>query len=342
MGSSDFTIGKYTIKPGERASFDLPVTTLYTHTPVAIPVQVIRGKKPGPRVFVSAALHGDEINGVEIIRRFLFHGSLKRLRGTIIAIPIVNVHGFINHSRYLPDRRDLNRSFPGSSKGSLAARLAYLFMKEIVSKCTHGIDLHTGAIHRDNLPQIRANLDDDETSRLAAAFGVPVLLNSDLRDGSLREAAAEAGIPMLLYEAGEALRFNEVSIRAGVRGIINVLRALDMIPKSSKATKKVISPIIARSSVWYRAPASGIMRNAIALGARVSKNQVLGIVADPFGKTESPVIAQHNGILIGRTNIPLVNEGDALFHVARFGQVGLVEESLEEFQELHVPNSVPI
>ena len=339
MSTSDLTIGKHVIKPGETASFDLPVTTLYTHTPVAIPVHVIRGKRPGPRLFISAAIHGDEINGVEIIRRFLFHSSLKRLHGTIIAIPIVNIHGFINHSRYLPDRRDLNRSFPGSSKGSLAARLAYLFMNEIVSKCTHGIDLHTGAIHRDNLPQIRANLDDKETAWLAEAFGVPVLLNSDLRDGSLREAAAEAGIPMLLYEAGEALRFNEVSIRAGVRGIINILRALEMIPKSSKPAKKRISPIIARSSVWYRASASGIMRNPVALGTRVSKDQILGIVADPFGKTEYPVIAQHNGIVIGRTNIPLVNEGDACFHVARFGQVGLVEESLEEFQELHVPTT---
>ena len=342
MSSDELIIGEHTIKPGENTRFNLPVTTLYTSTPVAIPVHVIRGRKPGPKVFISAAIHGDEINGVEIIRRFLKHSSLKRLHGTIVAIPVVNVHGFINHSRYLPDRRDLNRSFPGSVKGSLAARLAQLFMKEIVSQCTHGIDLHTGAIHRDNLPQIRANLDDPETLKLAEAFGVPVLLNSDLRDGSLRECAAEQGIPMLLYEAGEALRFDEVSIRAGVRGITNVLRALEMLPKSSKPAKKLIGTITARSSAWSRAPSSGIMRNAVSLGARVKKDQVLGVVADPFGETESPVISTHSGILIGRTNLPLVNEGDALFHVARFGQVGLVEESMQDFQELHVPSTTSV
>jgi len=342
LNENDIIIGDVTIKPGETISFDLPVTKLYTHTPIAIPVQVIRGKKPGPRIFVSAAIHGDEINGVEIIRRLLKQSSLKRLRGTLIAIPIVNIHGFINHSRYLPDRRDLNRSFPGSLKGSLAARLAHLFMTEIVNQCTHGIDLHTGAIHRDNLPQIRANLDDEETMQLAEAFGVPVLLNSDLRDGSLRESAAQQGIPMLLYEAGEALRFDEVSIRAGVRGVTNVLRMLGMLPKLSKGSKKRIEPIIARSSAWERAPSSGIMRNAVNLGARITKGQVLAKIADPFGQTENEIIAQYNGIIIGKLNLPLVNEGDALFHVARFGQVGLVEERLEEFQELHVTEDQPL
>ncbi len=342
MNDNDIVIGNVRIKPGETTSFDLPVTKLYTNTPVAIPVHVLRGKKPGPKLFISAAIHGDELNGVEIIRRLLKQSSLHRLQGTLIAIPIVNVHGFINHSRYLPDRRDLNRSFPGTLKGSLAARLANLFMNEIVMQCTHGIDLHTGAIHRDNLPQIRANLDDEETLRLAESFGVPVLLNSDLRDGSLRESAAEQGIPMLLYEAGEALRFDEVAIRAGVRGVTNVLRTLDMLPKSSKAKKPRIAPIIARSSVWARAPSSGILRNTVKLGVRISKGQVLGVIADPFGQSESAIVAQHDGIVIGKSNLPLANEGDALFHIARFGEVGLVEESLGDFQELHVNNNPPI
>jgi len=342
LKDNNIVIGNVTIKPGETASFDLPVTRLYTHTPVAIPVNVIRGKKPGPILFISAAIHGDELNGVEIIRRLLKQSSLKRIHGTLIAIPVVNVHGFINHSRYLPDRRDLNRSFPGTLKGSLAARLANLFMTEIVNQCTHGIDLHTGALHRDNLPQIRANLDHEETAMLAEEFGVPVLLNSDLRDGSLRESAAEKGIPMLLYEAGEALRFDEVSIRAGVRGVTNVLRALGMLPKSKKTRKMHIKPIIARSSAWARAPSSGIMRNAVKLGARINAGQVLGVVADPFGQSEKEIIAPYDGIVIGRTNLPLANEGDALFHIARFGKVGLVEESLEEFQEFHVNGNVPV
>ena len=214
--AEDFIIAGTEVSPGTRRTLELPVASLYSHAPMTLPVQVVCGRHDGPRLFVSAALHGDEINGVEIIRRLLRLPSLKKLRGTLLAIPIVNVYGFVNRSRYLPDRRDLNRSFPGSVRGSMAARLADLFLKEIVDRCNYGIDLHTGAIHRENLPQIRANLDDEETARIARAFHVPLLLNSDLRDGSLREIAAERGIPMLLYEAGEALRFDERAIRAGV------------------------------------------------------------------------------------------------------------------------------
>lgn len=340
MSLSSFNIAGIDIAPGKRATIALPVTKLYTHAPIEIPIHVIRGKQDGPRLFISAAIHGDEINGVEIIRRLLKQAALKRLRGTLVTVPVVNVHGLINHSRYLPDRRDLNRSFPGSERGPLASRLAYLFMKEVVAKCTHGIDLHTGAIHRANLPQIRANLDDEETARLARAFSVPVLLNSTMRDGSLREAAAEKGIPMLLYEAGEALRFDEVSIRAGVRGIIKVMRELEMLPPSRKKTKASKEPMVARSSSWLRAPSSGIFRPVVALGARVEKEGLLGVIEDPFGEVEDPVHAKFSGIVIGRINLPLVNEGDALFHIARFGKVEKAEATVEEFRELHEPDNV--
>ena len=341
MTNQPLTINGITVKPGTRVSIDLPTGRLYTHTPLTVPVHVVSGKKAGPRLFISAAIHGDEINGVEIIRRFLKLPALKRLHGTIIAIPIVNVHGLINHSRYLPDRRDLNRSFPGSEKGSLAARLANTFMKEIVEKSTHGIDLHTGAIHRDNLPQIRANLDDEETERLARAFNAPVIISSNLRDGSLRESASEYGIPMLLYEAGEALRFDEVSIRAGVKGIINVMRELEMLPPSRSTRKRQIEPVVARSSYWVRAPDSGILRAMIPLGARVKKNTLLGVVADPFGETEANVQAQYSGIVIGKTNLPLVNEGDALYHIARFEDIEEIEAKVDEFQEEHSPELIP-
>jgi len=340
MPNTPLTIHGLTFAPGTRTTIELPVGRLYTHTPMTMPVHVIKGKKTGPRLFVSAAIHGDEINGVEIIRRLLKLPALKRLRGTIIAVPIVNIHGLINHSRYLPDRRDLNRSFPGTEKGSLAARLAYLFMKEIVTQSTHGIDLHTGALHRDNLPQIRANLDDEETNKLARAFDVPVIISSNLRDGSLREAAAEYGIPMLLYEAGEALRFNEVSIRAGVKGIINVMRTLEMLPPSRSKSKRHIEPVVARSSSWVRASDSGILRAMVPLGSRVKKNTLLGVVADPFGETESSVISSFNGIVIGRTNLPLVNEGDALYHIARFEDIHEIEAKVDEFHEEH--SSEPI
>lgn len=335
MTESPLIINGTTILPGTTTTVDLPVGRLYTHVPMTMPVHVIRGKKPGPRLFISAAIHGDEINGVEIIRRLIKLPALKRLKGTIIAVPIVNIHGLINHSRYLPDRRDLNRSFPGSDKGSIAARLAYLFMNEIVCQSTHGIDIHTGAIHRDNLPQIRANLDDEETDKLARAFNVPVIISSNVRDGSLREAAAEQGIPMLLYEAGEALRFNEVAIRAGVKGIINVMRTLEMLPTPSRTSTKIIEPMVARSSAWVRAPDSGILRAMVSLGSRVKKDTLLGVAADPFGTSETQIFSNYNGIVIGRTNLPLVNEGDALFHIARFEHVSEAAHMVDEFQEEH-------
>lgn len=316
-------------------TLELPLPHLYTRTPMTMPVHVRRGRRAGPSLFVCAAVHGDELNGVEIIRRLMKRRALSRIRGTIIAVPFVNVYGVIDRSRYLPDRRDLNRSFPGSGRGSLAARLADLFMTEIVAHCTHGIDLHTGALHRGNLPQVRGNLDDEETLRLAGLFGVPVLINADLRDGSLREAAAARGIPMLLYEAGEALRFDEVSIRAGVQGILNVMRGLDMLAPTRGRKRPTHEPFVARSSAWVRAPASGIFRGTVPLGAHVKNHELLGTIAEPVGDTESEVRASRGGIVIGRSNLPLVLEGEALFHIASFEDLREVAEQVEEFQSSH-------
>lgn len=335
--SDSFIIGNKSIPRRSRDLIELPLPPLYTHTPLNLPVHILRGAKDGPRLFVSAAIHGDELNGTEIIRRLLKQPALKRLRGTLVAVPIVNIYGLLNHSRYLPDRRDLNRSFPGSGKGSLAARLANLFMTEIVDNCTHGIDLHTGAIHRSNLPQIRANLDDEETAKLATAFGVPVLLNANLRDGSLREAAAQQGIPMLLYEAGEALRFNEVAIRAGVKGVINVMRTLGMLPASRVRRKKIKEPFIARSNTWVRASASGLFRKVSSLGSRVKRGEIIGLIDDPFGGSEFEVVSTASGIIIGCAEIPLVQEGEALFNIARFEDVKEVAGQVESFQTMHAP-----
>ena len=325
-------IGDVEVQPGQRRSIQLEMGRLYTHAQTAMPVQVVCGKRPGPVLFVSAAIHGDELNGVEIIRRLMRIQELQRLRGTLIAVPIVNLHGFIHTSRYLPDRRDLNRSFPGSQTGSLAGRIAHVFMREIVSRATHGIDLHTGAVHRTNLPQIRANLDDDQTLVMAKAFGTPVILNAAIRDGSLRAAAAASKTPILLYEAGEALRLDEFCIRGGVEGIIRVMRLLGMLRKSRQ--KSPPEPIMARSSSWMRAPQSGIFRAYAHLGDRVVRDQtVMGVVSDPFGESEVEIRAAFSGIVIGRLNLPLVNEGDAVFHIAQFYRTDIAAERIEDYQE---------
>ncbi|MBT8446411.1 MAG: succinylglutamate desuccinylase/aspartoacylase family protein [Gammaproteobacteria bacterium] len=297
-----------------------------------MPIEVIRGRKPGPTVFVSAAVHGDEINGVEIIHRLLRMRVLNRIRGTLICIPIVNVFGFLNKSRYLPDGRDLNRSFPGSVSGSLTSRLANIFLTEIAGRCQYGIDLHTAAADRFNLPQIRANLDDEETLRLARAFHVPALINSNLRDGSLRQAVAELGVRVLVYEGGERLRFNEPVIRAGLHGIVALLRELGMLQKRRRATA-FPEPLIARGTSWMRAPCSGIHRILIEPGDRVKPGDPMGVLSDPFGRSEEIVTAEHNGIVIGLTSLPLINEGDALYHVARFSSSAEAAEKVEAFRE---------
>jgi predicted deacylase len=325
---------------GQRRSINIPVARLYTHTKMTIPVHVLRGKKDGPHLFVCAAIHGDEIIGVEIIRRLLKLRILKRLRGTLIAVPVVNVYGFINNTRYLPDRRDLNRFFPGTQKGSLTSRLANIFMNEIVANSTHGIDLHAGSHHRINLPHIRASLKNTETEKLAFAFGAPVILNADLRDGSLRQAVQEEGIPMLLYEAGEALRFDEFAVRAGLKGILAVMRSIGMLTHSGAKAFR-IQPMVASSTSWVRAPGSGILRTQIPLGAKIKARQKIGEIADPFDEHETAVISPIAGIVIGRMNLPLVHKGDALFHVACFDDSGAVSESLDDFKE-EIIKSIPL
>ncbi|HET6566113.1 MAG TPA: succinylglutamate desuccinylase/aspartoacylase family protein [Xanthomonadales bacterium] len=332
-----FTLGETTVAPGKRAIIDLPVARLYTHDSLKMPVQVINGRQSGPTLFVSAAVHGDEINGVEIIRRLLTRKALSRLHGTLLAVPVVNVHGFLDHNRYLPDRRDLNRSFPGSPKGSVAARLAHRFLNEIVLRSDCGIDLHTGAIHRANLPQIRATLDDGVTTRLAQAFGAPVILDASVREGSLRACAAKAGIPLLIYEAGEALRFNEDCIKAGIRGILHVMYELGML-KTNAVKSRRVDPIIAKSSHWVRAPISGIVRATVRLGQRVTKGQRLAEVSDPLGESQAYALATHSGIVIGQMKLPLAHEGDALFNVAAFERVADAEEAVEEFAAILDPN----
>jgi len=327
-------IGNETVNPGEWRVVMLPMPQLYDCSPMYMPINVICGRQTGPVLLVTAAVHGDEINGVEIVRLLLKRKMLKYLRGTLIAIPIVNVYGFLYQSRYLMDRRDLNRSFPGSETGSLAARLANLLLQEVIVKATHMIDLHTGSLHRTNVPQIRASLDNDENKKLAEVFGAPVILNSSERDGSLRQASSDIDLPFILYEAGEALRFSEVSIRTGLRGVTNVLRHLKMIPAAHYAKHHPISSTFAYSSHWVRSTASGILIPRKRLGDHVEENEKLGMIANPFIKDEVEILSPHSGIIIGKTNLPLVHEGEALFHIAIVEAPQETSEQISKLQNL--------
>ncbi|WBA19523.1 succinylglutamate desuccinylase/aspartoacylase family protein [Salinivibrio kushneri] len=325
-------IGGETVNPGDRLSLELEIAKLYTHAPLNVSIEVLNGKLSGPTLLICAAIHGDELNGIEIVRQIMARTDTKKLRGTIIAIPVVNVFGFIHKSRYLPDRRDLNRSFPGSERGSIAGRMAYQLFNEVISQCTHVIDLHTAAIHRTNLPQIRANLENQEAAAMATAFGAPVVVDAALREGSLRAEAERIEIPVITYEAGEALRFEPYAINAGVRGCIRVMRHLGMLRQSRR--KLPYKPVTARATRWVRADADGIFRSHIALGEMVSKQQVIGIISDPAGSQEVEVIAPQSGILIGQQTLPVVNEGDAVFHIAFFSQPDdLIEQHMEDYRD---------
>ncbi|WP_263970543.1 succinylglutamate desuccinylase/aspartoacylase family protein [Leptolyngbya sp. KIOST-1] len=310
---SPLTIGGETIPRGKRVRLDLPIARLTTGTMMSLPVTVICGKQPGPRLWLSAAIHGDELNGVDIIRRVAKGLKPSRLRGSVIAVPVVNIFGLLEQSRYLPDRRDLNRSFPGSARGSMASRLAALFMREVVSQCTHGIDLHTAAIHRVNLPQVRADLDDPATNEFARAFGAPVIIHASHRDGSLRQAAARRHIPTLLYEAGEALRFDEAAIQTGVDGIYRAMAYLGMYAPPATAPPATLE---VRETRWVRASRGGIWHRSVSLGDPVKQRQPLGFISDTFGDKPVQVRSPRAGIVIGHGQNPLVNQGDALVHIA--------------------------
>lgn len=309
-----FKIAGNEIRAGKRMRIELPIGNLMSGTPVALPLIVVHGKNDGPVVWLSAAIHGDEICGVEIIRKTLHELNANAMSGTVIAAPVVNVHGFNTNDRYLPDRRDLNRSFPGSRRGSLASRIAYLFMTEVVKRSDVGIDLHTGSDLRTNLPQIRCDIDHAPTVELADAFGAPIVIDARLRDGSLRQAAVEEGKIMLLFEGGEASRFDPSSIASGTAGVLRTLNHLGV-------TNVEVSPsapcLYSRATSWSRASKSGIVHLDARLGELVRAKDQVATIYDPYGKVLSRVTTRYDGIVIGHSQAPLVNRGDAISHVAR-------------------------
>ncbi len=333
-----FQLGNSLIQPGTRAVVDIPFGKLYTHTELNIGAHVVHGKRPGPVLLITAALHGDEINGVEICRRLLRLPKINSLKGTLVVVPIVNTYGFVQQSRYLPDRRDLNRSFPGSEKGSLGSRMAWQFTDRILKKCTHVIDLHTGAIHRSNLPQVRATSKDKVSLKMAESFNAPIIIKAASRDGTMRGTANNLGIPIILYEAGEALRFDEQAIKIGVRGIMNVMHSLGML-RSVKRPEKTNS-LFSKKSSWIRAEHDGIARYYYGLGQKVNQGDVLAHIYSPYSDFEVSVQATFSGIIIGRNNLPLINEGEALFHIAEVSELEEAEKTIDAISD-EVDNAMP-
>lgn len=314
MAIDPFLLAGISTMPGTRQRVQIPLPDLPNGAPISMPVKVFHGVEPGPTVWISAAVHGDEINGVDIMRRIGPALDPAYMRGTLLMVPIVDVYGFNRGSRYLPDRRDLNRSFPGSARGSLASRVAHRFRVSVVERCDAGIDLHTAASGRANLPQVRGVLADPMFCELADAFGAPVTMNARTIDGSMRKLASSRGIQYLLYEGGAANQFDGLSTEVGMGGCLRVLDHLGVI---DDAPPRAHEPTVVKKGTWLRAPKSGVIENRTFLGARVDKGDVLALITDTFGDQLATIRASANAIVVGLALSPLVQGGDAMVHLGK-------------------------
>lgn len=306
------TINNHRIGLGEQQEIQLNIARLPTYTNIDLPVHVFRAPEDGPVLLLTGGLHGDEINGIEIIRKMIFKDMLMPEKGSIIAIPLVNVYGFIQNVRGLPDGKDINRCFPGIKGGSLARLLAYTLMNEIVPQIDYGIDFHTGGSARANYPQIRCTLNIDINRELAEAFAPPVIVNSSLIDKSFRKAANKKGKHILVYETGESTRFDDTGIKEGIDGTQRLMKYLGM---KSSAPEPRDTEIYHKSS-WVRARYAGLFQSKVRLGDKVKRRQVLGHIHDPYGKEWFKSVSPHEGRIIGLNYAPVVHKGDALMHIA--------------------------
>lgn len=301
------------VRAGERVELRLKVGETYTATPVNLPVTVIRGAEEGPILGVLAALHGDELNGLAIVRRLLYEVDLDDMAGALVACPMVNVFGVLNRSRYLPDRRDLNRCFPGSPSGSSASRMAHFITEELVSRCDAVLDLHTATAGRTNLPQVRGDLTDARVLDLARAFATPFLINATTRPGSLRETASARGIPVLIFEGGETFKFQGPVVEQGLTGVLNVMAFLGMIAPHDGQSER--EPVVIGSSRWVRAERGGILDLRVGLGDFLEQGAELFATTNLFGRERATAGAPQDGYVVGLTTLPLVNPGDAVIHL---------------------------
>jgi len=309
------------IAPGESKIINLNIAKLHTGTSLAVPVIVERAEEDGPCILLSAGIHGDEVNGVEIVRQIITHGYNKPERGSVICIPVVNVFGFLSQTRDFPDGRDLNRMFPGSKTGSLAGRFAYYLLNEIAPNIDYCIDFHTGGAARFNYSQIRIDIENEETRVLAKVFGTKFIIDAEERDKSFREALTDMGKHVLLFEGGKSLNLDRIVTSIGIEGALRVMQHLNIRDFSTQLQKstylKEINPILIKSSTWIRAHESGMFRSLQRIGSKVKKGDILGTISDPYGAYEVEVLASFDGYIICTNHAPIVNEGDAVIHISK-------------------------
>lgn len=316
-GNKSIVINGDTIAPGKQKLVSISIARLPTGTLIDIPIYVFNSKRPGPVVLIQAGLHGDEINGIEIVRRMLQQKRFKTTRGCVIAVPILNIFGFIHFSRDVPDGKDVNRSFPGRKTGSLASRIAYHYTTEVLAQVDFVIDLHTGGAQRHNFPQVRYTEGDESSKALAEVFRAPFTFPARLIRGSFRNMAIRMGKPTLVYEAGESMRFDDFAIHEGIQGILNILYHYKMIPKPEPEYIEKYAPVHLVKHRWIRAQNAGMFIPEVVNGSSIEKGEELGIITDTFAKVRKKVKAPFNGYILAINHQAVVNQGDALFHVGQ-------------------------
>ena len=308
----DVIIAGQKIEPGEFKEININIARLPSHTVIDTPIYVSRSEEDGPTLALIAGMHGDEINGMEVVRRIIDTGHHRVDRGTVVCMPIINVYGFLNYSRDVPDGKDVNRSFPGTRSGSLASRVAYHLMNDVIPFIDYGIDFHTGGAMRTNYPQVRAVLREPQNVELAHAFAAPFTIDAPFRPNSLRREAAKFGKNIIVYEGGESLRFDEHAIEQGVAGTLRLMKHLNMIDDAPQPTEE--NKIIWSTS-WVRARNAGLFQQNVKAGQLVHKGDAVGTITDPFGEFKEHVKANETGYVIGLNNSPVINAGDALMHL---------------------------
>ncbi|TDN95143.1 hypothetical protein DET49_10226 [Salegentibacter sp. 24] len=304
------------VKPGKSATINFNMAKLYTTTSVEVPVIIERSKKPGPVVLITAGIHGDEINGVEIVRQIISKGINKPQKGTVICIPVVNIFGFLNLRREFPDGRDLNRMFPGTKHGSLASRFAFQFVKKILPLANFCLDFHTGGASRFNAPQIRVKRGDEQSLKYARIFSAPFTIHSKTITKSYRETCAKKGIPVLLFEGGKSMDSNRDIAKHGVEGAMRILSFLEMLNPKFEYPDAITETVVIENTNWMRAKYSGLLHIKIPCGKHVEKGEYIGTITDPYGKFRHKVKAINTGYVININESPIVYQGDAIFHIS--------------------------
>jgi len=322
----DLFIAGKRIGPGETREINLTISEFHTATPANIPITVFRGVKDGPVLFVSAAIHGDELNGVGVIRKIIDEWDITAFNGSLVCLPIVNRFGFLHHSRYLPDRRDLNRCFPGDPSGPIASRISHILFHEVILKCTHGIDLHTASLRRSNIPHVRADMSNKEIRRMAKSFGTEIIIDHSGTQGSLRHSASISGVMTILFEAGETNRFQKKMIKKGFTGVYNVMAELGMIKRKKVAPEY---QVVVKKTEWVRADKGGILDILKKPGEIVYKEEEVAVITNPYGKEVHTQRSPLTGLIVGITTVPLANPGSGICHVAKLNKtLPLVEKAM--------------